>query len=41
MKVKIYNQNKEEKGEIELLKEMFEVPVNSDLVHQVYNKSIH
>lgn len=35
MKVKLYNQNKEELGEIELPKEIFEVEVNFDLIHQV------
>jgi large subunit ribosomal protein L4 len=35
MKVKVYNQNKEEKGEIELPKEIFEKEINSDLIHQV------
>jgi len=35
MKTKIYNQNGEETGEAELPKEIFEVPLNSDLVHQV------
>ncbi|MBU2544833.1 50S ribosomal protein L4 [Patescibacteria group bacterium] len=35
MKVKVYNQNKEELKEIELPKEIFEVEVNSDLIHQV------
>ena len=35
MKVKVYNQNGEETGEAELPKEIFEVPLNSDLVHQV------
>lgn len=35
MKTKVYNQNKEEVGEIELPKEIFEVEVNSDLIHQV------
>ena len=35
MKVKVYNQKKEEVGEIELLKEIFEIKLNTDLVHQV------
>lgn len=35
MKVKVYNQNKEETGEIELPKEIFEIEINSDLIHQV------
>jgi len=35
MKVKVYNQKKEEIEEIELLKEIFEIKFNSDLVHQV------
>jgi len=35
MKTKVYNQNGEETGEAELPKEIFEVPLNSDLVHQV------
>lgn len=35
MKVKVYNQNKEELREIELPKEIFEVEINSDLIHQV------
>ena len=35
MKVKVYNQKKEEIEEIELPKEIFEIKLNSDLVHQV------
>jgi len=35
MKISIYNQKKEEVGEVKLPKEIFEVPLNSDLVHQV------
>lgn len=35
MKVKVYNQKKEEVGEVELLKEIFEIKLNTDLVHQV------
>ena len=35
MKIKVYNQNGEETGEVELPKAIFEVPLNSDLVHQV------
>jgi len=35
MFVKIYNQKGEETEEIELPKEIFEVPMNPDLVHQV------
>jgi len=35
MKVKLYSQNNEETGEIELPKEVFEVKMNLDLVHQV------
>lgn len=35
MKVKVYNQKKEEIEEIELLKEIFEIKLNTDLVHQV------
>ena len=35
MKVKIYNQKAESIGEVELPKEVFEVKMNSDLVHQV------
>ena len=35
MKIKVYNQNGEETGEVELPKEIFEIPLNSDLVHQV------
>lgn len=35
MLVKTYNQNGEEIGETELPKEVFEVKMNSDLVHQV------
>lgn len=35
MKTKLYNQNKEEVGDINLPKEIFELEVNSDLVHQV------
>lgn len=35
MKVTIYNQNKEKTEEIELPKEIFDVQMNADLVHQV------
>lgn len=35
MKVPLYNQNKEKIKEIVLPKEIFEVPLNEDLVHQV------
>ena len=35
MKTKLYNQNKEEIGEVNLPKEIFEVEVNPDLIHQV------
>ena len=35
MKVKVYNQNKDEVGEIQLPKEIFEIEINSDLIHQV------
>ena len=35
MLVKTYNQKGEETGEIELPKEIFEIKLNSDLVHQV------
>lgn len=35
MKIKVYNQKKEEIEEIELLKEIFEIKLNTDLVHQV------
>jgi len=35
MKVKVYNQKKEEIEEIELPKEIFEIKLNTDLVHQV------
>lgn len=35
MKVKLYNQNKEEIGEVELPKKIFEVAMNTDLLHQV------
>jgi len=35
MNVKLYNQNGKEMGETELPKEIFEVALNSDLVHQV------
>lgn len=35
MNVKLYNQKGEEVGEARLPKEIFEVPLNSDLVHQV------
>ena len=35
MKVKVYNQKREEVEEIELLKEIFEIKLNTDLVHQV------
>ncbi len=35
MKVKLYNQKAESTGEIQLPKEIFEVKMNNDLVHQV------
>lgn len=35
MKIKVFNQNKEAVKEIELPREIFEVEVNSDLIHQV------
>ena len=35
MKIKVYNQKKEEIEEIELPKEIFEIKLNTDLVHQV------
>ncbi len=35
MKTKVYNQKKEEIGETELPKEIFEVEMNPDLLHQV------
>ncbi len=35
MKVKLYNQKSESTGEIQLPKEIFEVKMNNDLVHQV------
>ncbi|MBU3942380.1 50S ribosomal protein L4 [Patescibacteria group bacterium] len=35
MKTTLYNQNKEEIGEVNLPKEIFEVEVNPDLIHQV------
>ena len=35
MKTDIYNQNGEKIGDIDLPKQIFEVPFNSDLVHQV------
>ncbi len=35
MKIDIYNQKGEKTGQTELPKEIFEVPMNSDLVHQV------
>jgi len=35
MKVVVYNQQGEKAGQAELPKEIFEVPLNSDLVHQV------
>lgn len=35
MKIKVFNQKKEEIGETELPKEIFEVEMNPDLVHQV------
>ena len=35
MKVPVYNQSGKEAGEISLPKEIFEVPMNADLVHQV------
>jgi large subunit ribosomal protein L4 len=35
MKVAVYNQSGKETGEVTLPKEIFEVPMNADLVHQV------
>lgn len=35
MKVTVYNQQGKESGEMSLPKEIFEVPMNADLVHQV------
>ena len=35
MKVAVYNQEGKEAGEVSLPKEIFEVPMNADLVHQV------
>jgi len=35
MKIKVYNQNGEESGKTELPSEIFDVKMNSDLVHQV------
>jgi large subunit ribosomal protein L4 len=35
MKIKVYNQNKEKVKEIVLPKEIFEIEVNPDLIHQV------
>lgn len=35
MKVKLYNQKAESTGEIQLPKEIFEIKMNNDLVHQV------
>lgn len=34
MKIKVYNQEGKEAGSVELPKEIFEVPMNMDLVHQ-------
>lgn len=36
MKVAVYNQLGKESGEMNLPKEIFEVPMNADLVHQVF-----
>ena len=36
MKVAVYNQLGKEQGEMTLPKEIFQVPMNSDLVHQVF-----
>lgn len=36
MKVTVYNQEGKETGEVTLPKEIFEVPMNADLVHQVF-----
>ncbi len=36
MKVAVYNQEGKETGEMNLPKEIFEVPMNADLVHQVF-----
>ena len=36
MKVAVYNQEGKESGEMNLPKEIFEVPMNADLVHQVF-----
>jgi len=35
MKINFYNQKGEEKGKVDLPKEIFDIPVNYDLVHQV------
>ena len=35
MNIKLYNQKREEIGQMRLPKEIFEVPINHDLVHQV------
>jgi large subunit ribosomal protein L4 len=36
MKIAVYNQEGKESGEMTLPKEIFEVPLNADLVHQVF-----
>lgn len=36
MKIDLYNQNGEKKGQIELPKEFFEKPFNKDLIHQAF-----
>lgn len=36
MKISVYNKEGKEAGEISLPKEIFEVPMNADLVHQVF-----
>ena len=36
MKIAVYNQEGKEQGEISLPKEIFQVPMNADLVHQVF-----
>src|SRR5262249_31682061 len=36
MKVAVYNQQGKESGDVTLPKEIFEVPMNADLVHQVF-----
>src|SRR6266513_1832367 len=35
MKIAVYNQEGKETGEVTLSKDVFEVPLNADLVHQV------